>query len=421
METMDITNKVLQFVEPLSVPNDGSQVRKMALDALNGMDFPTTRVEDWKYTRTTRITNKNFKQFKPDVSRSIEEYQIDGVQKHELVFVNGYWDQSASTILDDEGLTISTINELNENNYTSILEDTEENVFSLINKAYATGGCFILWKKNKKATYPVHIIHVLEGEETISNVRHFFQAEEGAMGEVICSFHSKNATNSFENTVLEGTVASNAKLTVQKLQLQEHDCFQITNEVFVQDNNSNFEINTITTGGLLIRNGLSIIVDGENCHTELNGVYLGTENQHLDNHTFVDHLYSNCTSSETYKGVMNDKSNGVFNGKVIVRPNAQKIEAYQSNGNILLSETAQVNSKPELEIYADDVRCSHGSTTGQLDEEAVFYLRARGLSKKSAKELLVIAFIGDVLDKIKNEAVRNYIDQQLSDKFGWEF
>jgi len=421
METMEITNKVLQFVEPFESPKDNSQVRKMALDALNGMDFPTTRVEDWKYTRTTRITNKTFQQRGLTALANLEQYRIKAAEMHELVFVNGYFDEKSSNILEDEGVNISMIDQLDEAYYTDLLEDVEENVFSLINKAFGTGGAYIKFLKNKKAKFPIHIIHVLSGEQTIANSRHFIQAEEGAKGEVICSYYSENSENSFQNTVLEGNIASNASIAINKLQVEEKDMFHIATETFVQDPSSNFKINTLTLGGLLVRNGLSILVEGENCYTELNGIYLGTEKQHLDNHTFVDHLYSNCTSSESYKGVMNDQSTGVFNGKVVVRPDAQKIEAYQSNGNILLSEKSQVNSKPELEIYADDVKCSHGSTTGQLDEEAVFYLRARGLSKKNAKELLVVAFIGDVLDKIENEAVRNHVDQQLKARFGWEF
>lgn len=153
----------------------------------------------------------------------------------------------------------------------------------------------------------------------------------------------------------------------------------------------------------------------------MNGATLGTANQHMDNHTMIDQMYSNCTSSETYQTVMDDKATGVFNGKVIVRQDAQNIEAYQSNGNILLSKTASVNSKPELEIYADDVRCSHGSTTGQLDEEAIFYLRSRGISEANAKKLMVAAFIGDVLDKIENEPVREWIDKLFFEEFGWKF
>ena len=418
---MEITaeNKVLKFVEGLKAPAVSTSIQKEATQALNGMDFPTTRVEEWKYTRVGRIANKSFRQEK--VETNVEKYKIKDLDAHVLVFVNGYYDKALSSIKDDAALSIQSINELDHAYYGDVMEETEENVFSLINKAYQTGGVYINVGKNQKTDYPIHLLHVTSGEGVISNAQHFIHLEKGAKTEVITTYNAENAENSFTNVVLEGHVEENASLTIQKLQFEDKNVFHISNEFFVQDPSSHFKINTITTGSLLTRNGLSVIVEGENCHTEMNGVYLGTENQHLDNHTLIEHLYSNCTSSETYKGVMDDKSTGVFNGKVIVRPNAQKIEAYQSNGNILLSKTSTVNSKPELEIYADDVRCSHGSTTGQLDEDAIYYLRTRGISEDKAKQLMVAAFIGEVLEKIENTEIREKVDNHFLENFGWVF
>lgn len=414
-----VDNKVLEFVADFKKPEASSEVRKQAMAALSGMDFPTTRVEEWKYTRVAKYVKRKYKQVQATVN--VEDYTIEGLDAHELVFVNGYFDEAQSTIKDDDAVSIQKIEELNEEYYSDVVDGTEENVFSLINKAYQTGGVSVVVKKNKKAKHPIHLIHVVDGEELIANTRHFVHLESGSKAEVVATFHSKNSANSFTNVVLEGHVESNASLTINKLQTEAKDVLHISNEFFVQDEGSNFLINTITTGGILTRNGLDVIVEGENCHTEMNGAYLGTENQHIDNHTIIDQLYSNCTSSELYKGVMDDKSSGVFNGKVIVRQDAQKIEAYQSNKNILLSKGANVYSKPELEIYADDVRCSHGSTIGELDEEAVYYLRSRGISEANARQLLVAAFIGDVLEKVENEALRAYIDKLFLTDFGWEF
>nr|WP_299206651.1 Fe-S cluster assembly protein SufD [uncultured Brumimicrobium sp.] len=414
-----VDNKVLEFVADFKKPEASSEVRKQAMAALSGMDFPTTRVEEWKYTRVAKYVKRKYKQVQATVN--VEDYTIEGLDAHELVFVNGYFDEAQSTIKDDDAVSIQKIEELNEEYYSDVVDGTEENVFSLINKAYQTGGVSVVVKKNKKAKHPIHLIHVVDGEELIANTRHFVHLESGSKAEVVATFHSKNSTNSFTNVALEGHVESNASLTINKLQTEAKDVLHISNEFFVQDEGSNFLINTITTGGILTRNGLDVIVEGENCHTEMNGAYLGTENQHIDNHTIIDQLYSNCTSSELYKGVMDDKSSGVFNGKVIVRQDAQKIEAYQSNKNILLSKGANVYSKPELEIYADDVRCSHGSTIGELDEEAVYYLRSRGISEANARQLLVAAFIGDVLEKVENEALRAYIDKLFLTDFGWEF
>lgn len=420
MSTVNTINKVKAFMDEWSFSSEPTSIQNMAFQALNGMDFPTTRVEDWKYTRVSRIANKTFVQNKNTVDAS--PYYIKDATMHRLVFVNGNFDEEQSSILEDSGLSFHKIHDLDENFYHDLLEDVEENVFSLINKAFSEHGFYLQFHKNQKTEYPVHIVHLNSGEQTVSNTRFFFYAEAGSKAEVIATFNTHETSKAcFTNIALEGFIEENACLEITKVQAEQNDCFHISSEQFFQDPNSNFKINTITIGGLLIRNGLNVLVEGENCYTELNGVYLGKENQHIDNHTFVDHLYGNCVSSETYKGVMDDKSTGVFNGKVVVRPNAQKIEAYQSNGNILMSPNSTINSKPELEIYADDVKCSHGSTTGQLDEKAIFYLKSRGISEKGAKQLLVGAFIGEVLNKIQNESLRSYIDELFLQHYGWEF
>lgn len=414
-----VDNKVLEFVADFKKPEEGSEVRKQAMAALNGMDFPTTRIEEWKYTRVAKYVKRKYKQVQ--ATANVENYKIADLNAHQLVFVNGYYDESLSTVLEDDAVEIQNIDTLDEAYYSDLVDGTEENVFSLINKAYQTGGVSIQIKKNKKANHPIHLLHIVNGEEVIANARHFVHAENGSKAEIVATFHSENSENSFSNIVFEGHVETNASLTINKMQTEAKNMLHISNELFVQDESSNFLINTITTGSLLTRNGLNVIVEGENCHTEMNGAYLGTEKQHLDNHTLIDQLYSNCTSSESYQGVMDGKSVGVFNGKVIVRQDAQKIEAYQSNRNILLSKKASVNSKPELEIYADDVRCSHGSTIGELDPEAIYYLRSRGISEESAKQLLVAGFIGGVLDKVENEALRANIDDLFLKDFGWKF
>lgn len=419
MEVMT-ESKVLTFVSGLKEPNQLSNTRKEALQALQGMDFPTTRVEDWKYTRVGRLVKKQFHEKNVELS-SIADYEIEGLGENKIVFVNGFYNEKLSSIVDHEVINVQSIDQIDEEYYQGLVEDTEENVFSLINKAYNVGGVYIKVEKNSKVNTPIQLIHILTGNDVIANVRHFIQMEQGAKAEVVSSFHSLAADSSFSNVVLEGHVAANSSLTIQKIQAEEKTNFHMDNELFIQEEGSHFKINTITTGGLLTRNGLNVLVEGQNCHTEMNGAYLGRDNQHMDNHTLIDQMYSNCTSSETYKGVMDDKSVGVFNGKVIVREDAQNIEAYQSNGNILLSDHSSVNSKPELEIYADDVRCSHGSTIGQLDEEALFYLRSRGISAMNAKKLLVAAFIGDVLDKIENDHVRKWLDDLFFEEYGWMF
>ena len=210
-------------------------------------------------------------------------------------------------------------------------------------------------------------------------------------------------------------------LFVDKIQAEGTGDFHIGTEQVIQERDSTFTLTTSTFSGAIVRNNVHVQVIGENAETNLFGTYLLNDKQVVDNHTTVDHKVAHCLSNELYKGVIDDKATAVFNGKVFVRKDAQKINAFQSNANVLMSDDATVNSKPELEIYADDVKCSHGSTTGQLDEEAVFYLRARGISEKSARNLVVSAFVNDALEKTENEEILAYIYSLVKERFGWEF
>lgn len=392
-------------------------ILKNAENTLSTQDFPTTRNERWKYTRVAKIANKSF------VSKTgnITQLNLPVSDAHTIVFVNGYFNQSLSSLNNlPEGIVISPVSETT-SGFLGEIATIETNIFVALNTLYATNGAFVHIKAKTIVEKPIQIVNVLTGENTISNTRNLIVSERFSEAEIVQVFLSENAVESFANNVTEIIVEDNAKLTFDKLQNETEENFHISNEFVKQAKNSNFKINTITLNGGLIRNDLFIDVKGENAETHLNGTYVLKGNQHVDNHTTVDHLVANCESNELYKGVIDEKATAVFNGKVFVRPNAQKINAYQSNGNVLLSDSASVNSKPELEIYADDVKCSHGSTTGQLDDEAIYYLRARGISEKSAKALMVTAFIGDVIDKIDNEAVVEYVHNELHERFGWEF
>src|SRR5690554_5855400 len=210
-----VDNKVLEFVADFKKPESTSEVRKQAMDALSGMDFPTIRVEEWKYTRVAKYVKRKYNQVQ--ATANVEDYTIADLNAHQLVFVNGYYDESLSTIQADDAVSIQKIEELNEEYYSDIVDGTAENVFSLINKAYQTGGVFIQVKKNKKANHPIHLIHVLEGEEVIANARHFVHLESGSKAEVLATYHSNNSENSFTNIVLEGHIEENASLTINKM------------------------------------------------------------------------------------------------------------------------------------------------------------------------------------------------------------
>jgi Fe-S cluster assembly protein SufD len=244
-----------------------------------------------------------------------------------------------------------------------------------------------------------------------------FLANAGSHVKIIESFVNVGGEKNFNNHVSEIVIAENAHLEYNKIQDKKERNFSVATEQVYQEANSNFTINTATFNGALVRNNLTIEIDGSNCENNLNGLYLGKNKDHIDNHTVVDHKKPHCNSNEVYKGILDDESTGVFNGKVFVRQDAQITNAFQQNNNILLTDNATVNSKPELEIYADDVKCSHGSTTGQIDEEAIFYLQSRGISKKGALKLMINAFAKDALEKISIEALQAYIDNKIEERF----
>lgn len=395
------------------------ELRQKALEVLENTPFPTTKTEAWKYTRVAKIKNSNLSiQEKPVSITGDFGLSTDSVQ---YVFVNGHFSSELSSKSYPEGLKILPLSQMDEAEVKvlggNVLLDGE--VFSSINTAYATDGLYVHVSAKMQIEPVIEIIQINTNANILSNLRHVLVAEAFSEVQFIQRSISVTGSDNFTNVISEIHVGKNAKLTIDKLQEEHESCFQVSTELVNQHQDSNFTINTVTLNGLLVRNNLTIEVDGQNCETHLNGAYILNGNQHVDNHTVVDHKVANCESNELYKGVIDGKATAVFNGKVFVRKDAQKINAFQSNGNVLLSDDATINSKPELEIYADDVKCSHGSTTGQLDEEAVFYLRARGLSEASARQLMVGAFIEDVIQKIENEAVTDRIHEILKERFNW--
>lgn len=404
--------------------NEGKFISEKAFNqaekALKNLDFPTRKTEDWKYTRTNKIASGNWT-LNPIESIDISKYKIDGLDCHTLVLINGEAQSELSDILEQSGVEVSSIREasnIDDKGFNSLTN--EEAIFTPLNTAYAKDGAFVHIQKNVQMEKPLHIINISQGENTGSQSRNLIVCEALSECSVIESYYSDDK-NSFSNVVSEIFVKEGAKMTYDKIQFRSLNHFQVASDFIYQEQNSTFSINTITLNGGWVRNGLNIIVDGQNCSTNLNGLYLLKDNQHVDNHTLVDHKKPYCTSSELYKGIADDTATGVFNGKVFVRPNAQKIEAFQQNNNIVMSDNASINAKPELEIYADDVKCSHGSTTGQFDEEAVFYLRARGVSEANARKLLVSAFSNEVIEEIESEELKTKIYKLLEERFAWSF
>jgi Fe-S cluster assembly protein SufD len=411
METSTL-NKLSLFVEDLNesalAPN---ALKAAAQEYLSGQDFPTTKAERFKYTRLAKLANATF-----SLPENANEAQIAPSK----ILTDAYTIViNRDNIQIPQDLPIGLEISLIADSKIPFHEASFKDVFGALNILHATNGISVQLRQNTILEKPLQIIQISSGAKTF--YRHHFSFDKNA--EAAVYFISKNTEghSSFAHTHFQYDIAKDARIKIFKIQDTNVGHFDMNEDRAKQEERSHFEINTLTLDGSFVRNDIQVEINGEHAQSYLNGAYWLKEEQHVANYTTIDHRVANCESFETYKGVATDKATAVFNGKVFVRKDAQKTNAYQSNANVLLSENASVNSKPELEIYADDVKCSHGSTTGQLDENALFYLRARGLSEAAAKNLLLQAFMEDVLAYVKNEEVLSYVQQRITERFNWSY
>lgn len=392
------TSQVEKFIENLEIPGDKSAYRSEAKALLLTKDFPTSKIEDWKYTRVAKLIKNEWKS--PGSFDEIVE--IEAFEGDSIVLING--------VLQDEFLPDDV--DVDEN---STPGNWDNDVFDHLNAAYHLSSLHITIPKNTKRALPLNLYLVYTENTTYCPTQLFIRAEKGSKAEVNL-FVINDESSNFIHHISDINVEENASLEMNKIHQGGESSFEMFKEYVAQADGSQFQINTLCGGKSWIRNNVNIDVNGQNCTSNMYGVYVGTGKQHIDNHTRLDHKVPNCQSNELYKGVMADKSTAVFNGKVFVREDAQKINAFQQNSNVLLSDMATVNTKPELEIYADDVKCSHGSATGQMDESSVFYLRARGIGEQEAKRILVSAFAEEVFEHVSNNEVREYLSEALQNK-----
>ncbi len=410
---MENSNKLSQFTSRFASTEINAllPMAATAREFLAGNDFPTTRVERFKYTRLTKLANAQFDLNKEENVSDLRKHQIcsDAIT---IFIVNGKVHFPETSL--PAGLTIDYIESAK-----SLPTSSVKDVFAGMNVLYAQSGVCVHVAKNTVIDSVIEIVHVCTGSYA-GFTRHHVAMGEHAQAKVVLTYASEATNECFSHVHTSIEVGKQAHVNVEKVQLESSEMYSFSDEEIWQDADSVFQINTLTLDGNLVRNDLHIQVQGEHAETHLNGMYMLNGQQHVANYSTVDHQVANCESHELYKGIMDDKSMSVFNGKVFVRKDAQKTNAYQSNANVLISDDSNVNSKPELEIYADDVKCSHGSTTGQLDDDAIFYLRARGLSEKSAKQLMLTAFMSDVLDKITIPEVKAKVFKTINKRFNWE-
>ena len=385
-----------------------------AKNTLLHLDFPTTKTEFWKYTRLAKLAQLRLNQEKiRENEQVVAPLSDNGIVR----ITNGYITSFSKEIA---GLTITPFSKCSEQQLSLIGKkaDLKQNIFLALNTLYSQEGLFIEVEENAQIEGVFQLLFHAHGENCFAPFRVFIHVKKGSSFKLIQQF-TASGEHLFSLPIVEYLIEENARISCDKLQMENASSFLLCEDYSIQKRNSTVLLNTFSISGAWVRNNSSFLIEGENCETNLNGAYLLKDLQHLDNHTIVDHIAPHCNSNELYKGILSGKATGVFNGKVFVRPNAQKISAFQSNANVLLSDDASVNSKPELEIYANDVKCSHGSTTGQLDDDAVFYLRARGLSEKSARSLITQAFITEVVDKVEQKEVRDFIKNKLVELHDW--
>jgi Fe-S cluster assembly protein SufD len=404
------------------------QIRRDALHTFENLGFPTKRHEEWKYTNLKPILKHDYKVFtkteKAIEFKDVKQFFLNDVDTYKVVFINGIYSSwlSDTTHNSYDICTFgSALNRFEDSidKYFSQVAPKDESIVDLYT-AFAKVGVFIKIPKNTKVSKPIQLIFLTTDElsETMTQPRNLVILEEGSHAIIVERHQSLSKKPVFTNSVTEIFAEKNARLSYYKVQNDSKLASLVDNTYIQQDRDSHVNVGSFSFGGKLTRNNLNFYMKGENIESHMDGITIIGEGQLVDHHTLADHQFANCYSRELYKGIYDDNSKGVFNGKVVVHRDAQKTNAFQQNNNILLTDKASIDSKPQLEIFADDVKCSHGCTVGQLDDEALFYLRSRGIPEKEAKALLMYAFSNDALDHVYIPELKKKLNQIIASKLG---
>ncbi len=425
MNTITYFKERFEQMQADAVDTHLKAIRDEAFNQFSRTGIPTVKHEEWKYTQINEFFSKDYR-FTTDLkeqfftAQDLEALQIPGTSEaNVIVFVNGHYHPELSTIKSEE-LEILSLQEAAHNQFAPIVENHlghsaqyHKDGINALNTAFIQEGVFIHVMKNRSARHPVYFYNITDARNgnIFAQPRVLVHVDVNAHLQMVETFSTIGSDESFTNQIIEMVVEKDAVVDFYKIQNDAPNSTIVSTTHVHQIGTSIANVVTVSLSGGLVRNNLNMVMSAPNSLANMYGLYLQNGHTHVDNHTVVDNLEPNCVSNELYKGILNGHSTGVFNGKIFVRQKAQKTNAYQSNKNILLSENASVNTKPQLEIFADDVRCSHGCTVGQLDEEALFYMRSRGVSNATATSLLLHGFALDILQKIKPSEIRLYVDE----------
>jgi Fe-S cluster assembly protein SufD len=403
-------------------------LRERAGAAFESLDFPTTRDEEWKYTNVAPILKTTYRQiFDLDLEEpSVEEiapFTFAESRRSQLVFVNGRFSRKLSNLTALPDGVVSNLAEIPAEHaniardHLAAYADYHDQVFTALNTAHINDSAFVYIPNGKVVETPIHLLFVSTAEEPVaSHPRVLIVAGDGAIATVIESYVSLGEDVYFTNAVTEVVAREGSVVTHYRLQEESERAFHVATTQVYQERGSNYTSYAISLGAQIARHDLNVALTDERIETTIDGLYIVTGRQHTDSHTTIDHQRPHSTSYQLYKGILDGRSRAVFNGKVFVREGALLTDARQLNKNLLLSPDATVNTKPQLEIFADDVKCSHGATVGQLEDEELFYLASRGLTPERARALLTYGFAEDVISRIKLKSVREQLDRIVLDK-----
>jgi Fe-S cluster assembly protein SufD len=404
-------------------------LRKKAIEDFSQLSFPTNKNEEWRFTNISSLLKHKFKPaiVAPSVAKEeVDRFLFNGMKCSLMVFVNGFFAEELSDIRNvKDKITIKSISTAFRENDPQIQKhfnkyaDSSTQIFTALSTAYVMDGAFIHVPENEIVEEPIHLLFLSSSKDDkiLSHPRNLIITEKNSQVLIIEHFAGLDDSIYFTNSVTEISAGENTVVHHTKIQEESKSSFHIARMETVQETNSFFTSNMISLGGEITRNDFNTRFKGTGGESELNGLFLIDGFQLFDAHTLIDHASPHCNSHELYKGILDGKSRGVFNGKVIVRKDAQKTNAFQENNNIILSNEALVNTKPQLEIFADDVKCSHGATVGQLDNEALFYLKSRGIGEEKSRDILLHAFASDVVRRIKIDEIKKHIENILTEKF----
>ncbi len=430
---IDLKEKLLSsfiaFENQTNIDSYVHDIRSEAIKNFESIGFPNKKLENWKYTSLKNLLKNDFIVL-PEINnllefKDIKKYLIDDIDSYKIIFVDGKYSSHLSDTTH-EGMDICILSAaLSQSKYELLIENyfnkiANDDGITSLNTAFSSEGAFIHIPKNKFVDKPIQIIHFSTGNESslMFQPRNLIIVDENSQVQIIERHQSLSENKVFTNSVTEIYADKKSIIDYYKIQNDNLEASLIDNTYVDQQRNSSFTMHTFSFGNELVRNNLNISQNDQFIETTIKGVTIIGDKQHVDHNTLINHNKPNCNSHQDYKGIYDDKSTGVFNGQVMVKKVAQKTNAFQSNNNVLLSDQATINAKPQLEIYADDVKCSHGCTVGQLDKNALFYLKSRGIPEKEATALLMYGFANNILESVKIPEIKTRINHIIANKLG---